>query len=381
MRKATAFYRKHRKALDKGAEVAWPERFNKDELSAIQHAMNLKLQDEAAFAAEYQNEPMVDVGTGVTEMMDADSIAAKTNGRRRRDVPLRCEYLTAFIDVHEKVLFYAVAAWETNFTGYVIDYGTHPRQGAGYFTVRSVERTLRRAHQGAGVEGAIYTGLEILTDELLGREWRREDGALMRITICLIDQGWQTELIHLFCRQSKHAALLLPSRGHGVTAAHKPFYEYDRKRGDRIGHYWWVPTVTRRRSLRHAEVDTNYWKSFVHQRLGTAMGDAGCLSLFGSKPEPHRVFADHLVSEYYIQTEGRGRTVDQWRLRPHTSENHWLDCLVGCYAGASMQGVTLLGEAGPRRTVLRTKEKLDLTALQRQRRAESPRRRFVGVRG
>ncbi|MCS6850258.1 MAG: hypothetical protein NZ700_03695, partial [Gemmataceae bacterium] len=55
---ATEFYRQHQAAMDEGAVVAWPERFNHDELSAIQHAMNLKLQDEAAFFAEYQNEPL-----------------------------------------------------------------------------------------------------------------------------------------------------------------------------------------------------------------------------------------------------------------------------------------------------------------------------------
>lgn len=44
--------------MDEGAVVAWLERFNHDELSAIQHAMNLKLQDEAAFFAEYQNQPL-----------------------------------------------------------------------------------------------------------------------------------------------------------------------------------------------------------------------------------------------------------------------------------------------------------------------------------
>ena len=55
---ATEFYRQNREAMDEGAVVAWPERYNHDELSAIQHAMNLKLQDEAAFLAEYQNEPL-----------------------------------------------------------------------------------------------------------------------------------------------------------------------------------------------------------------------------------------------------------------------------------------------------------------------------------
>ena len=39
-REATEFYRQHRAEMDAGAEVAWPERYNQDELSALQHAMN-----------------------------------------------------------------------------------------------------------------------------------------------------------------------------------------------------------------------------------------------------------------------------------------------------------------------------------------------------
>jgi hypothetical protein len=40
---ATEFYRDRRGAMDEGAVIAWPARFNPDELSALQHAMNLKL--------------------------------------------------------------------------------------------------------------------------------------------------------------------------------------------------------------------------------------------------------------------------------------------------------------------------------------------------
>ena len=67
--------------MDRGSVVAWPERHNDDELSAIQHAMNLKLRDEAAFFAEYQNEPVVE--TEGEEMLSAEEIAAKTNGYAR----------------------------------------------------------------------------------------------------------------------------------------------------------------------------------------------------------------------------------------------------------------------------------------------------------
>ena len=76
-----------------------------------------------------------------------------------------------------------------------------------------------------------------------------------------------------------------------------------------------------------------------------ATGDAGCLSLFGSKPERHRLFAEHVTAEYRVMTQGRGRTVDEWKIRPEQSENHWLDCLVGSAVAASIQGAVLFGTA------------------------------------
>ncbi len=153
-------------------------------------------------------------------------------------MPVRCEHLTSYVDVGQKLLFYAVCAWEPDFTGYVVDYGTYPQQALSYFTTREVERTLRRVHPGTGVEGAVYAGLEALCGRLLGQEWKRDDGAVMRIGLCFVDQGWLTDVVHQSCRQSKYAALLMPARRHGVTASQKPISEYDRKRGDRIGHHW-----------------------------------------------------------------------------------------------------------------------------------------------
>ncbi len=60
------------------AIVAWQERFNYDELSAIQHAMNLKLQDEAAFFAEYQNQPLP-AETVVDGMLKPEEVSTKIN--------------------------------------------------------------------------------------------------------------------------------------------------------------------------------------------------------------------------------------------------------------------------------------------------------------
>ncbi|KKK47950.1 hypothetical protein LCGC14_3150040, partial [marine sediment metagenome] len=42
-----------------------------------------------------------------------------------------------------------------------------------------------------------------------------------------------------------------------------PISEYSRKRGDRIGYYWWIPSSRRRRLLRTVHIDTNYCPAFV----------------------------------------------------------------------------------------------------------------------
>jgi hypothetical protein len=343
-RLATEFYSANRLAMDKGAQIAWPERFNHDELSAIQHAMNLKLQDEAAFFAEYQNEPLPEVKASDNEL-STDQIAAKLNRIERQLIPIGANHLTMFVDVQATLLFYSVIAWEDDFTGYLVDYGTYPDQRRPYFTLRDARATLAIATKAGGLEGCIYAGLERLTGDCLNREWRRDDGAMLRIEKCLIDANWgsSTDVVYQFCRQSQFAGIVMPSHGRFVGASSQPFSEYKRKPGDRVGHNWRIPNVHGKRAVRHLVYDTNFWKTFIHARLAVAMGDRGCLSLFGETPETHRLLAEHLSAEYRVRTEGRGRIVDEWKQRPERGDNHWFDCVVGCAVAASMQGVALPG--------------------------------------
>jgi len=269
--------------------------------------------------------------------------------------------------VQKELLYYLVAAWEDCFSGYVLDYGTYPEQARRYFLLRDARPTLQDAAPNAGLEGAVYAGLEALTENLLSREWRRDDGAMLRIERCLIDANWgqTTDVVYQFCRQSTHSAVLLPSHGRYVGASSKPMNEYRKQPGDRIGHNWMIPNVRGKRAVRHVLFDANYWKSFIHARFAVAMGDKGCLSLFGNQTIIHQLLAEHLTSEYRVKTEGRGRKVDEWKLRPEASDNHWLDCLVGCAVSASMSGAILpgLGESGQ---VLRQRKRVDLAACQRQ---------------
>jgi len=302
------------------------------------------LQDELAFWAEYQNEPLPE-DTAEDEGLSIDHIASKINRMRRGEVAVGCNHLTMFIDVQGALLFYVVCAWEDGLTGYVVDYGAYPDQRRPLFSLRDTQPTLADVAKGAGLEGSICAGLEALTERNLAREFRCDDGAAMRIERCLIDANWgqSTDVAYQFCGQSTHAAIVVPSHGRFVGASSIPFSEYKRKQGDRVGHNWRIPNVQGKRAIRHVVYDTNYWKSFVYARLAVPMGDRGCLSLLGAKPEVHRLFAEHVTAEYRVKTQGRRRTVDEWKMRPERSDNHWLDGLVGCPVAASIsiQGVAL----------------------------------------
>ncbi|OGV53695.1 MAG: hypothetical protein A2X49_12690 [Lentisphaerae bacterium GWF2_52_8] len=140
--------------------------------------------------------------------------------------------------------------------------------------------------------------------------------------------------------------------------------EYRRQPGDRIGHNWMIPNVRGKRAIRHALFDANYWKSFIHARLAVSMGDKGCLSLFGRDSNTHQLLAEHLTAEYRVKTEGRGRSVDEWKLRPDASDNHWLDCLSGCAVAASIQGTTLPG-TGEAKPLVSPRKRIKLSELRK----------------
>ena len=340
--KATEFYLANREAMDAGAEVSWEARFNHDEVSALQHAMNLKFQDEAAFQSEYQNDPLPD-DTADDSLLSVDEICAKINGLARRRVPLKCDRLTMFVDVQKALLFYVVIAWAEDFTGAVIDYGSWPDQHRHEYSLADANPSIQTLFPKAGFEGALYAALSALTDECLGREWEREDGAVLKIERALADANWgqSTDVVYQFCRQSSHAGVILPSHGRYVGASSKPMTEYRKQQGDRLGFNWMIPNVAGKRAIRHVIYDTNYWKSFIHARLAVPVGDKGSLTLYGRIPGAHQLFAEHLTAEYRVKTQGRGRTVDEWKLKPQSHDNHFLDCVAGCAVCGSMLGASL----------------------------------------
>jgi hypothetical protein len=346
---ATQFYKDNRRAMDAGGQVAWPARFRPRELSALQHAMNLKIDDEAAFFAEYQNEPLPD--RQEVDTLDFDALCLRGTKLPRGRVPLDCQRLTMFIDVQQKCLFWLVAGWTEDFGGHVVDYGAWPDQQRRYFTLADAKETLARKFKGAGLEGCLFAGLEACTQELFAREFVREDSTIMRVEKCLVDANWgaSTETVYQWARQSGHAALILPSHGRYFGAKSTPFEHFPRRDGERRGLHWWLPPLAKKRAIRHCVIDTNWWKTFVAARLLTAVGDRGGLTLCGKSGAEQRLLCEHLTSETSVRTKRvGGPELDEWTLKPNR-DNHFWDCLVGSAVAASMLGVTLSASQTPKK--------------------------------
>lgn len=341
---ATEFYAAHRDEMDAGSRVAWPERHNPDELSALQHAYNLRIdRGESAFAAEYQNQPLAP--TLVAPVIDRAALRAREIKLDRGMMPSGHSTLTVGIDVQDKLLFWLVASWGSGYGGHVVAYGAYPEQGTSMFTAATAKRTLRQAHPGTGFEAALLAGLTGLVDDLLGRDWLREDGTRQRIDAAAVDANWgkSTQVIREFTRRHRLASMIHPAHGRGIGAATQPLNDGKKRAGERIGPGWRLGTIGGQRGLLF---DANFWKSFLASRLATAVGDHGALTFHRGQ---HEMLAEHLAAEQPVTVTARGRTVDEWKCAPG-ADNHWLDCLVMAAVAASVAGIAAPGaEATQRR--------------------------------
>ena len=344
---ATAFYSKNRAEMDKGAKASWEERYlpKQNQLSAIQYAMELYCRNKKTFFAEYQNEPLED-DLGGLEKLKVENIFAKINNRKRLEVPINCEKVIGFIDVQGGLLYYTICAFSFDFTCYVIDYGSYPKQPVSYYTLADATRRYTDLDETSGesFNVALTYALRALTDDICSRVYFREDGAEMTLDRCLIDSGWGKSalIIYQFIKESNHKSVLLASKGVGITADKKPYNEYKKGLGDVVGDFWIIPNVRKKRTAKIIEYDTNYVKTMVRSCILMKDGAAGGFSLFGEKSdiEEHRMFAEQLTAEYATPTMGRNRRVDVWKCQPNR-DNHFFDCVIGCYVGASERGLKL----------------------------------------
>lgn len=342
---ARAFYRDNRAAMDAGCVLSWPEAFDAERFgSAVEEMMCRRRDDPEAFAAEDQNAPLP-VDLGALDELTEDEVAEKLNGCPRRLVPPEVTRMTAFIDVGNKVLFWAVCGWAEGFSGHVIDYGTFPKQNKADFAANKAQPALSDLFPDYNEDVQIFQGLKAVAAEILDCGYRRQDGTdEVRVERCFVDSGakW-TATVAQFVRQSPYKDILTASKGWGIGSGRLPMAGWVLKPGERRGDHWVMRPNTEGGHGRLVTFDANHWKNFVAKALKTPPAGAGCLQLFGDKPGVHRLFAQHMTAEYRSGKHGTTGEVgwqDLWALRPGRPDNHWWDTIVGAAAAASFAGVS-----------------------------------------
>lgn len=339
------FYRAHRKALDAGADPAWPAR-KEDCLSATEFLMRRFIQDRRAFMSEFQQEPERDEDTtAAADQLTADQLCARVGTSDRGEVPPAVQRITWFVDVHKEILYWVVCGWEPGFTGHVLDYGTWPKQDGTYFDHRHLRHKITKsaAITATTREGQTQQALSAFFAEFAARDWRRADGLELRPDLGLVDanDGEVTDAIYAACRAAQKTAGLrvMPSHGQSFGPAKCPISRWDRTNLKEavVGDEWLLPAPKKCRIIRHVVFDANRRKAFLWRRLCTPIGDPGAMVFFHAEPQRHRLLAEHIASEKGTRVTGPHGELIVYQLSPG-QPNHWLDCLSGCATAESICG-------------------------------------------
>jgi hypothetical protein len=332
-RLATDFYVENRSEMDRGATVSWQDRYDpRTQVSAIQYALDLWIDDPITFASEYQNEPLLEANVATGRInLQAKEIIKRTSGYPDGVVPTNTQFLTAGIDIQEKILYYAVTAWVENFGGVIVDYGTYPKQTLPYFNAQNppVPLVSQMPELAGTLSPQVFKGLSYLQSNILSRRYRRDESKTDYLSLdkACVDKNWNvvSDAVELFCKENEQRNIYVPSVGKGIGPAFLPMEEWAVKPGEKKGANWRY-RVANSGIGRNVVFDTNFWKSRIGERLISPKGMTNALLLYGDDTVNHKLIADHLSSEYAETTFGRGRSVDVWQSHVSMPDNHMWDC-------------------------------------------------------
>lgn len=349
--KSKDFYIENQKDMDAGSEVYWSERKLPEDASALQHAMNLWFDDPTTFLAEFQNEPIENTG-GAPYRLDEMDVMNSTNGRKRLDVPKDAQLIVSMTDINYSGLNTVVVAATNDAVWSIIDYQTFTGNTNGR-PLYDAKNTMKTTHSD---KMAIARALDQHIPELASKRYFR-DGKPVSPDLVLIDCGFHMDLVFRWCEAKRHIVprgMLYPSRGRSYTK-----YRATGVVGKPGDNFHVADWEKRGRVLVH---NADEWRMRTQKGFLLPSATPGSISIFGSTPTAHKMFADEVCSEVleeYIELTEGGNQFFKWGRRPGTV-NDKLDALVGAitgtvYLGASESG---LGAKPARKTKQRPKRRI-----------------------
>lgn len=294
--------------------------------SSLQQAFN-QIADTSmdAYCTEYQNDPPKEEQIEVMGLTAA-RVQSRITKYPQRQTPSTTELRTVGIDIGNRNSHWADIAWEGNAIGSIVDYGI-------------METHLEYESDDKAIELAILASLEVWADDVVKQ---------INPLIVLIDSGsgkGHTAAVYEFCR--RRGKPFFPSKGWAdsrfrmpaETAEKVPFIEC------------WAHNLANERQWLY-NVNTEFWKRWVHQRFLTAAFDEGgnrndgSLALFHPMHDArrHLSFSHHITAEEEQLVPVDGKEMKRiWFVK--NRNNHWLDATALACAGAGAVGVELITTA------------------------------------
>ena len=319
---AKAFYRANRKELDKGAKVVWPTRHGDNSISGIQWGMDqyFKLGPKSFFS-ELQGQPIQEDVELTIEKLDILKCEIELARMRIPEAPIA---VTAFIDCNPRTsgLHWSIVSFHPHMTPHTAAYGRYPKRGT----------LVPKGASDSQEEAMLFEGLRVVCSELAAcRLIADGEPTPSKIDILLIDMGYKPEVVRGFCKAASLPFQIHPDGGRGSSK----YYDQGN-------------TVVRARQHVHQRRNASREKYLLHNADAiretaqrSFVAGAGCpggMSIHKG-PAMHEEFAEHIASTKLMdKAQGEKGVLYKWGRVPG-SEDHWLDCIVGCYAGAYWLGL------------------------------------------
>lgn len=249
-------------------------------------------------------------------LLDPEQVQSRGDTWKRGEVPDDCVCIAIGVDTGKYRLHWHVTAFRESGGAQVIEYGEQPTQS------REI-----------GVEKGLIGAFSELQN-YFAAGWRDRSGNRWTASQVWIDSGYHEHKIPVyeFCKQANEGLdpgkeIWRPIKGYGEGQRGMTRYRAPTAKTDTIRYIGIEYDFRWQRYERVLLVNVNadYWKSQLHQRLAMPLEEPACLMLFDSpNPDEHVIYAQHVTAE--VQREefvpGRGEVTV---FRRERRENHYLD--------------------------------------------------------
>lgn len=343
-RTATAFYLANQEVMEAGAVITNPHRFSRKttpdgypiEHTALQAFFN-RVADWGIdrVLSELQNAPKQEDQTQ-TVGLTAGLVASRLSGFMQGVVPQSAIAQTVGLDLGDRVCHWVKVAWWGRAIGCIVDYGVMETHG------------LKPTADTKAIQHALLNALPGWRTDMIADECEYAP-----LYLALVDSGdgQHSDAVYQFCREV--GPPFFPSKGWDARRFHLGRDQQDGTRQTFLEAYAQVQNNKRPDAFWLYNINTEYWKHWVHERFLTKTFDDsqlhndGSLSIYslpkGSNDSRlHFSFSQHIVAEERrVQfVPGRGRKVEWYR---RNKNNHWLDALALACAAAGCIGISLVG--------------------------------------